>query len=222
MSTSGGAASESAGDGPQSSPSRRDQIVAIAMGLFAQKGFQAVSVREIADHSGILSGSLYTHFTSKSELLDLGLRPYTRVALTDVRTVAESDMPSRQKLTALLQQSFARMVEWRSAAAVMYRDWEYLSANEDFAYLREFNEEIQELWVRTLRGAVDDGTLSPDLDPDVVWRLVLAIMEGTAQRYNPQGRFPVNVVSEYPLRMLFGGLDAGASEAVAAPAPAGR
>ena len=50
-------------------PDRRRQIIAAASGLFAHKGFEGTSIREIAAASGVLSGSLYYHFPSKEDLL---------------------------------------------------------------------------------------------------------------------------------------------------------
>src|SRR5436305_11634457 len=49
---------------------RRDEILAIAAQLFAERGFAATTVREIADAAGILSGSLYHHFDSKESMAD--------------------------------------------------------------------------------------------------------------------------------------------------------
>ncbi|MFC5099382.1 helix-turn-helix domain-containing protein [Kibdelosporangium philippinense] len=34
--------------------------------MFAERGFRATTVRDIADAAGILSGSLYHHFDSRS------------------------------------------------------------------------------------------------------------------------------------------------------------
>ena len=44
---------------------RRADVVQLAGELFAEKGYRATTVREIADAAGILSGSLYPHFDSK-------------------------------------------------------------------------------------------------------------------------------------------------------------
>ena len=49
---------------------RRARMVALAGELFAQKGYRATTVREIADAAGILSGSLYHHFDSKESIGD--------------------------------------------------------------------------------------------------------------------------------------------------------
>ena len=47
---------------------RRQHILVEAARLFAAQGFEATSVREIAQATGILAGSLYYHFASKEEL----------------------------------------------------------------------------------------------------------------------------------------------------------
>lgn len=50
-------------------PDRRKQIIAAASELFASKGFEGTSIRDIAAASGVLSGSLYYHFPSKEDLM---------------------------------------------------------------------------------------------------------------------------------------------------------
>ena len=42
--------------------------MAVAASLFAKRGFDGVSIREIADAAGIMGPSLYHHFSSKNEL----------------------------------------------------------------------------------------------------------------------------------------------------------
>ena len=42
----------------QATATRRDELLAIAARLFAEKGFKNTTVRDIADAAGILSGSL--------------------------------------------------------------------------------------------------------------------------------------------------------------------
>ena len=50
--------------------SRRAELLALAARMFAERGFLATTVRDIADAAGILSGSLYHHFGSKEEMVD--------------------------------------------------------------------------------------------------------------------------------------------------------
>lgn len=48
----------------------KDRILEAAIDLFAQKGFNDVSVREITRAVGIKESSLYNHFASKQQILD--------------------------------------------------------------------------------------------------------------------------------------------------------
>lgn len=50
--------------------STKEKILMESMKLFAQQGFDAVSVRAIADAVGVSDGALYKHFKSKQEIFD--------------------------------------------------------------------------------------------------------------------------------------------------------
>lgn len=48
----------------------KERILSVAIDLFAQKGFDAISLREIAEAAGIRKATLYYYFTSKDEILE--------------------------------------------------------------------------------------------------------------------------------------------------------
>lgn len=48
----------------------KERIYECAIDLFAQKGFDATSMREIAESVGIKKASMYSHFKSKDEILE--------------------------------------------------------------------------------------------------------------------------------------------------------
>lgn len=49
--------------------SRKQQVIQNAHHLFIEKGFQATSIQDILDYSGISKGTFYNYFSSKNELL---------------------------------------------------------------------------------------------------------------------------------------------------------
>lgn len=55
---------------PTGERSTKERIFDHAVDLFSQKGFHAVSVRELTRAVGIKESSLYNHFQSKDEILD--------------------------------------------------------------------------------------------------------------------------------------------------------
>jgi AcrR family transcriptional regulator len=47
---------------------RREEILDAALAVFAQKGFSAAHIKDIARHAGIVGGTLYLYFASKEEI----------------------------------------------------------------------------------------------------------------------------------------------------------
>ena len=47
----------------------REQIRKLALELFAERGYDGTSLREIADHLGITKAAVYYHFKTKEEIL---------------------------------------------------------------------------------------------------------------------------------------------------------
>jgi AcrR family transcriptional regulator len=48
---------------------RKQHVIKMAHQLFIEKGFQATSIQDILDYSGISKGTFYNYFSSKNELL---------------------------------------------------------------------------------------------------------------------------------------------------------
>ena len=47
----------------------RAKLLSVSARLFAQNGFEATSMRDIAKRAGMLAGSMYYHFPSKNDLI---------------------------------------------------------------------------------------------------------------------------------------------------------
>lgn len=56
--------------------STKDTILDVAVELFAEKGYNRVSIREIAAAVGIKGSSIYNHFKSKEDIMDTMLSLY--------------------------------------------------------------------------------------------------------------------------------------------------
>ena len=73
-------------------PSRREQLLAAATALFAQRGFHDVSMEDIGAAAGIAGPSVYRHFPSKAALMvAIGHRAADRLALAAERALQAPD-----------------------------------------------------------------------------------------------------------------------------------
>lgn len=67
----------------------KNKIFEVCVDLFSKKGFEAVSVREIAEKVGIKPSSLYNHYNSKEEILD-SIFDYFQIEIKKSRKVIEN------------------------------------------------------------------------------------------------------------------------------------
>ncbi|MCE9625420.1 MAG: TetR/AcrR family transcriptional regulator [Deltaproteobacteria bacterium] len=91
------------------SPSKRDQIVDVALDLFYQGGFNATGVDKIALEAGVTKKTLYAHFKSKDELILAVLRRRDEIFRNQfMRNVERLGKNPRQRLEAI----FDTLDEW--------------------------------------------------------------------------------------------------------------
>lgn len=68
-----------------------NRILEISAELFAQKGYDAVSIREISQAAGIKESSLYNHFSGKANILEALFDSFAKMAPESRPSEAELD-----------------------------------------------------------------------------------------------------------------------------------
>ncbi|MGH2859431.1 MAG: TetR family transcriptional regulator, partial [Solirubrobacteraceae bacterium] len=71
----------------------RAAIEQAARELFAQRGFDAVTVREIAERAGVTERTFYRYFPSKHELVADDARAWAQVLRAAIRDRPRSEAP---------------------------------------------------------------------------------------------------------------------------------
>lgn len=187
--------------------SRRDQILAIAATLFAERGFKNTTVRDIADAAGILSGSLYHHFDSKEAIVDELLDTFQTELWKEYDAIEASDVTPRAKLEAVVRASFDAIDHHHSEVAIFQNDAAYLVTFERFGYLAERNEKFERLWTGLLEAGVASGELRADLDIELVYRFLRDTVWVAVRWYRPGGSLtPADVADQY-LKILLEGIE---------------
>ncbi len=85
----------------QAAADKRRQILDAAVLTFANRGFHACRVADIADQAGVAYGLVYHYFASKDEVLDTLFLERWHVLLERIREVDEQAIPAREKLSAI-------------------------------------------------------------------------------------------------------------------------
>ncbi len=94
---------------------RPSEIIAAALEVFAQRGFSAARLDDVAAKAGVSKGTLYLYFPSKEELFKAMVR-HTILASVEMaeREVAQSEAPTRQLLTMLLSGMTGALAQTRA------------------------------------------------------------------------------------------------------------
>ncbi|MBB5080536.1 TetR/AcrR family transcriptional regulator [Nonomuraea sp. NPDC055795] len=196
--TSSGSASE-----------RRDHLVKLAAELFARKGFQATTVREIADEAGILSGSLYHHFDSKETIVDEVLSTFLDDLIARYRAALESGGEPRAVLSEMVRIGFGTLEPHRAAITVMQNDWNYLRQFERFNYLVKAEDEVEQMWVAQIKAGQAAGQFRGDVDPKLTYRMIRDTIWVAVRWFRPGGRLNTTGLAEHYITVLFDGLATG-------------
>jgi TetR/AcrR family transcriptional regulator, cholesterol catabolism regulator len=192
----------------QATTSRREELLAIAAELFAQRGFKNTTVRDIADAAGILSGSLYHHFDSKESMVDEILSTFQGDLFRRYDEVAASDLDARDKFESVIRISFEAIHDHHSEVAIYQNDASYLAEFERFGYLEERNAQLRRLWVGLLEEGVRSGAFRPDLDTEVVYRFIRDTVWVAVRWYRPDGDLSAHDVADQYLSILLDGIAA--------------
>jgi len=191
---------------PVSGNTRREELLQIAAGLFADKGFKNTTVRDIADASGILSGSLYHHFDSKESMIDEILSTFQAELFGRYDQILGSDDDARTKLEQAVRVSFEAIDRHRHEVAIFQNEADYLGTFERFGYLAERNEQSRQVWMRLLTEGVESGALRSDLDVELVYRFIRDTVWVAVRWYRPGGTLTHGDVANQYLTILLDGI----------------
>ncbi len=128
---------------------RRQQILSIAAGLFAERGFHAVSIEDIGGAAGISGPALYRHFASKQDVLAHLLVGVSRRLLEGGRKVVASDVTDEERLRRLIAFHTEFALTDPDLIRVQDRDLASL-APADARVVRRTQRAYVELWVAVL------------------------------------------------------------------------
>ena len=182
---------------PSKSEATRQAILHAAAGLFRQRGYAAVSLRDIAEAVGMKTGSLYYHFSSKEslveEILTLGTQGAFDASRAAVEALGAADPVDKLGAVVLAHTRF------------LHDEADFASAN--LKILQQVPPQIRERHVRQDRayghyvsGIIDEIAaahgLAPGLDPSILRMLCFGAMNWSISWYDPQGASPTQIADQ--------------------------
>ncbi len=186
---------------------RRGVLLEHAERLFSQRGYEATTVRDIADAMNIKAGSLYAHIETKEDLLWEILTAAADRFFAAADPIVQADLLPLEKLKRLIAAHVKVITDSASSAAVYTTEWRHLTEprHGQFAARRDAYEEL-------VRGLVREGIRAgemADVDEKFATLLILSSMNWIYQWYRADGPMTPEEIARKLTEMLFKGLRRG-------------
>lgn len=193
-------------DRTDQSSERRNQILAIAARLFASHGYAATTVRDIADEAGILSGSLYHHFSSKEAIFQEILRSFMGSLLGQIEEIVAAGEGPRETLDNLIRTAFQVIEDQYDAVGLYQNESAILQTQPGFEFLAAGSARIEEFWRAQIEAGQAQGVFRASFDSAIVYRFVRDAVWSTVRWYRPNGRHTAETLTQNFLDLLHNGV----------------
>lgn len=144
---------------------KRRMILDAAVRVFANQGFHACRVSDIADEAGVAYGLVYHYFSSKDEVLDTLFLERWEVMLQTIRQVDAQELEARAKLAAIasfIVDSYRHDPDLMKVIIVEVTRAANSFGQTHLAQIRQ----AYELIARIVTAAQDDGAFKGDIDAE--------------------------------------------------------
>ncbi|MBN4070325.1 TetR/AcrR family transcriptional regulator [Olleya sp. AH-315-F22] len=144
---------------------RKEEIVITAAKLFKQKGYSAVTMRDLAKAMGIKAASLYNHINSKQEILTNIIIALAEEFTEGMRIIKTSNLKNLDKLRQIVNLHVKITTENTFGMASLNNDWMHLEEQLDYYFKlrRNYEDDFRNIIVEGIE--IDEISNS---NPDVM------------------------------------------------------
>jgi TetR/AcrR family transcriptional regulator, cholesterol catabolism regulator len=192
----------------RNSSARRQEILDTATTVFAEKGIIATTVRDISERAGILSGSLYHHFTSKEEMIADILVPIITSQVDAIdRIVSETDDPTeilRRMITVAIGQTSVNP----GAAQILRQDEHHIRDLAGLDNVTQQRRAMRDRVERVIAQGVTAMQFRADVNPRIAALAFFDAVLGAYRHLTPIGKCSQAEVTEQLTTFILQGLRA--------------
>ncbi|WP_299366457.1 TetR/AcrR family transcriptional regulator [Winogradskyella sp.] len=152
---------------------RQEEIIRIAARLFKEKGYSAVTMRDLAAEMGIKAASLYNHINSKQYILDMIIITLAEKFTDGMQQIQSSDDNCIGKLKQIIELHVKLSSQNIYGMASLNNDWMHLAEKRD--YYKKLRSNYEE----DFRSILEEGIASGEIvneKPEVMMFSILTTL----------------------------------------------
>ena len=145
---------------------RKSEILHVAAKLFRERGYNAVSMRDIAKELDIKAASLYNHIASKQEILELTVIRIAEAFTNGINIIHSKDISVKEQLTQLVELHIDLTLADPDAMACVNNDWMHLAKDEQ-EYFIQMRDRYEDKFRSILKKGINSGEIG-DLNVELM------------------------------------------------------
>jgi TetR/AcrR family transcriptional regulator, cholesterol catabolism regulator len=165
---------------------KRERILQEAVPLFAEHGFQGVSIDTIAKQLNVTKPFIYTYFENKHALLEAIYERAIESLLDGVDQVFAVERPAQDQLKALVEYYVLENLKSASLTSIFLTEEKHLSEQSQ-QRVREKHHVFDNKLVKLLKKGVKEGVFVVD-DPMLASFAISGMVRWVHRWYSPGGR----------------------------------
>lgn len=188
---------------------RRDAIVAAAARFFAERGYAAVGMRDVAEAVGVRGASLYHHFASKEEILYAICLTVTDEPNAQNLPLLDAPGTCSERLAALVRAHLHHLHRRRTEHVVGLHELAALAPGH-----RAVVDGHRRHYQRRVREVIAEGAAAGELtapDPRLAAFAVCDMLNGLSNWFHPDGELSLDAVAEGYVELIVGRMLGGRS-----------
>ena len=182
----------------------RDKVLAAAVQLFAEYGYHAATMRDIARIAGIQAASIYYHYASKQALLVEVMETHMRQLNANLEHIVSKQDTVQQRLYEAISNHIRLHTTYKSEFFIIDTEIRALKG-ENRGEVLALRDQYEDLFQKLLREGMEQGVLR-QTDVKVSSYAIIAMCTEVAQWFRPSGRLSVQQVIEIYNQMVTEGL----------------
>jgi AcrR family transcriptional regulator len=182
----------------------RERILAAAVQLFAQYGYHAATMRDIARISGIQAASIYYHYASKQALLVEIMDTHMRNLNANLQRIMQETSPIEQRLHEAIANHIRLHTTYKAEFFIIDTEIRALE-EEQRGVILPLRDQYEMLLQSLLREGMEKGIFRK-VDIKIASYALIAMCTEVATWFRPDGRLSVQQVIDIYTQMITDGL----------------
>ncbi|WP_299125138.1 TetR/AcrR family transcriptional regulator [uncultured Winogradskyella sp.] len=152
---------------------RKEEIIRVAAKLFKEKGYSAVTMRDLAKAMGIKAASLYNHINSKQDILNAIIINLAEEFTAGMKLVQSSGENCIGKLNRIIELHVRISSQNIYGMASLNNDWMHLEEKLD--YYQRLRIDYEDDFRAILKQGITSGEIV-DVNPEVMMFSILTTL----------------------------------------------